>query len=273
MADQYSAVWISHSSIGDYLKCPRLYYLRNMYRDPKTGHKFTIMTPPLALGQAVHDVIESIATLPVEQRLIQPLSQRLDQAWKAVSGQLGGFTNPDQENEYKNRALKMMQVITDNPGPISKMAVKIPMDLPHYWLSEDEGIILCGKIDWLEHIEKNDSVKIYDFKTGRNEEDSASLQLPIYTLLLKNCQKRQCEGACYWYLDRDGQMVDVDLPSLEDSYNRVYEIGKKIVLARKLDHLKCKTQGCNFCTPFEKVIKGEGKLVGLSNYKQDIYIL
>ena len=67
--DKYSAVWVSHSSISDFLKCPRAYFLRNVYKDPATGHKITVVTPPLSLGTAVHEVIESLAVLPVEERL------------------------------------------------------------------------------------------------------------------------------------------------------------------------------------------------------------
>ena len=34
--DKYTAVWVSHSSMGDFLKCPRAYFLHNVYKDPKT---------------------------------------------------------------------------------------------------------------------------------------------------------------------------------------------------------------------------------------------
>src|ERR1035437_4279352 len=33
--DKFNAVWVSHSSIGDFLKCPRLYYLHNVYKNDK----------------------------------------------------------------------------------------------------------------------------------------------------------------------------------------------------------------------------------------------
>jgi ATP-dependent helicase/DNAse subunit B len=62
-------------------------------------------------------------------------------------------------------------------------------DLPHYWLSEDDGIILCGKIDWLQYLPDTDSVHIVDFKTSKNKEKANSLQLPIYLLLVSNTQK------------------------------------------------------------------------------------
>jgi len=43
--------------------------LRNVYKDPATGHKITVVTPPLSLGTAVHEVIEGLSVLSVEERL------------------------------------------------------------------------------------------------------------------------------------------------------------------------------------------------------------
>ena len=56
--DSFTAVWVSHSSIGDYLKCPRAYYLKNIYKDPKNKKKIGIVNPALSLGSAVHEVVE-----------------------------------------------------------------------------------------------------------------------------------------------------------------------------------------------------------------------
>ena len=141
-------------------------------------------------------------------------------------------------------------------------------------LNEDDNIILCGKVDWLEYKEEDDSVHIIDFKTGKNEEDEDSLQLPIYTLLVNNTQNRNVSAASYWYLDRDDAPIEMKLPVLEESYAKVYEIAKRIVLARKINHFKCKTEGgCFYCTPLERVLKGEGEKVGVSDIRQDIYIL
>ncbi len=54
MPDKYTATWVSHSSMGDFIKCPRAYYLKNMYKNPKTGKKIGIVSPALSLGSAVH---------------------------------------------------------------------------------------------------------------------------------------------------------------------------------------------------------------------------
>lgn len=274
--DKFSAVWLSHSSIRDYLACPRLYYLRNVYKNPRTGHKMTVMQPALAVGQVVHEILESLSTLPVEARFSTSLVGQLDPTWEKIKGKKGGFINEVQEEEYKARALEMLRRVELNPGPLGKKAIKIKSEggLPWYWFSEEDNIILCGKIDWLEYMPESDSVHIIDFKTGKHEEDPDSLQLLIYRLLVANCQNRQTAKASYWYLVKDDQPREVELPDLEEAQKRILEIGKKIKLARKINHLECRQRdGCVNCLPLEMVLAGKGEQVGVSDYNQDIYIL
>lgn len=272
--DKYSAVWVSHSTIGDYLKCPRAYYLNNVYRDPKTNHKITLMQPPLALGQVVHAVIEELSLLPTEERFTIPLTERFEKLWTGVSGRRGGFNSRAEETKYRQRGLKMISGVEHQPGPLSRKAVKIHQNLPYFWLSEVDNIILCGKIDWLEYVEKDDSVTIIDFKTGKFDEDPDSLQLPIYYLLTENCQKRKIAGAAYWYVERDQAPVAVELPEKQKAYETILGIAKKIALARKLEHFKCKQKdGCFACRPLEKIIRNEAEFVGVNDFRQDVYVL
>ena len=274
MKDKYSAVWVSHSSISDYLKCPRAYYLRNVYRDPKTNHKISFMAPTLALGQAVHEVIESLSLVPIEKRFEESLLTKFDRIWKKVSGQKGGFADAADEEKYKTRGIAMLNRIIDNPGPLRNKAIKIREPLPYYWLSEEDNIILCGKIDWLEYVEASDSVKILDFKTGKFDEDPDSLQLPIYYLLATHCQNRAVSGVMYWYINHDTEPVSLDLPDPKLSEERVLEIAKRVQLARKLGRFVCKEKdGCRACRPLEAIIAGKAKFVGINHFGQDVYVL
>lgn len=276
MPDKFKATWVSHSSSSDFLNCPKLYYYRAVYKDPVNNHKITLMQPPLALGQVVHDVIESLSVLPVEERFAVSPLKKFDVAWESVTGKLGGFRNKEQEDEYKERGRQMIKRVEDNPGPLANKAVKISKDdLPNYWLSEEDEIILSGKIDWLEWIEETNSVHIIDFKSSKQEEDPESLQLPIYYLLAVNTQKRNVSKASYWYLNMDSEPKEVKLPSLEDSEKRVVEVAKRMKLARQLGHFKCPQGegGCRYCVPMEMIAKGKGEKVGQSKYGQDIYIL
>ena len=274
MRDKYKAVWVSHSSISDFVVCPRAYYLRNVYKDPKTGNKITVTSPALSLGQAVHEVIEALSVLPVEERLKTPLSKKLDEAFQKITGKLGGFKTQEEEEGYKERGRVMLKRIEVSPGPILKKAVKIPSDfIPNYYLSEEDDIILCGKIDWLEYLEETDSIHIIDFKTGKNEENNESLQLPIYLLLATNTQNRKVEKASYWYLEKNSELTPKELPNLVDSQDKVLTVARRIKLARQLNHFVCPTGGCMKCRPLERILKSEGEKVGVSDTKQDIYIL
>lgn len=272
--DKYKAVWVSHSSISDFLACPRAYYLRNVYKDPNTGNKITVVSPALSLGQAVHEVLESLSLLSAEERFKISLLKKFDLSWQKVSGKMGGFKSNEEENGFKERGIKMIKMVENNPGPLLNKAIKIQSDfIPNYYLSDEDNIILCGKIDWLEYLESNDSVHIIDFKTGKNEENSESLQLPIYLLLAVNTQTRPVSKASYWYLDKSSELTEKELPNYEDSKEKVLTIARRIKLARQLKHFVCPHKGCIKCRPLERVLHGEGEKVGVSDTKQDIYIL
>lgn len=277
--DPYKATWVSHSSMGDFIKCPRAYYLHNVYKDPKTKRKINIVNPPLSLGVAVHEVLEGLADFKAEERFNHSLLDDFDKAWKKVSGKRGGFHNDQEENDTKERAIGMLQRVIDNPGPLRAKTIKIKSAEnglpPNFYLSEKDNIILCGKIDWLIWKPEDDSVHILDFKTGKNEENTESLQLPIYQLLLNNLQKRKVTGASYWYLDKDDAPIEVSLPDLEKSYNDVYDIAKQIKQAREEGNFTCPKGkgGCYACRPFEKIINGEAEYIGIGEMRQDLYML
>jgi len=272
--DKYTAVWVSHSSMSDYLKCPRLYFLRNVYRDLKNNRKVSIIQPALALGQVVHDTIDTLSRLPQEERFKESLLHTFETRWNSVTGKLGGFKNEEEEEKFKLKGHAMIERVMKYPGPLKNKAIKIRQELPYYWLSEEDNIILCGKIDWLEYLEKEDAVHIIDFKTGKYDEDPDSLQLPIYYLIVKHCQTRAIGKASYWYIDRDSYPLEVELPNEEESIKRIMEVAKKVALARKLEHFPCKTKdGCRFCKPYESIVQGRAEWVGTNDYGQDLYIL
>lgn len=268
-------LWISHSSISDFLACPRAYYLRHVYRDPKTNNKITVINPALSLGQIVHQVLEALSVIKAEDRLKEPLIDQYNKAWLSVSGELGGFNNPEEELSYKNRGAIMINRVMFHPGPLSNKAIKLssPDTLPpRFYLSKEEEIILCGKIDWLEYLPATDSLHIIDFKTGMKGEKEDSLQLPIYALLVKNCQNRAVSKISYWYLEKDNEPVEMPMPDLQKANDMLLTIGLQIKEARSKKVFACPRGGCFACKPLEQIIAGKAKRVGTSAY-QDIYVL
>ncbi|HYK08944.1 MAG TPA: PD-(D/E)XK nuclease family protein [Candidatus Eisenbacteria bacterium] len=268
-------LWVSHSSIHDYLVCPRAYWIRHLYRNPKTNNKVNLINPSLALGSVVHQVLEALSIIKVEDRLKEPLLEQYEKAWEKISGEKGGFENPQQELEFKNRGAIMINRVIFHPGPIERKAVKLvsPDSLPpRYYLSQEEGIILCGKIDWLEYIPENNSVHIIDFKTGLSEEKEDSLQLPIYALLVKNCQSREVSKISYWYLETDNSPKEMKLPDLEKSKEKILEIAREIREARLKGKMVCPKGGCFACKPLEMIVAGKATFVETQDY-QDIFTI
>jgi len=221
----------------------------------------------------------------------EKLLEKFNLAWSTVSGKKGGFAaNTDGtpfEADYKARGVAMIERVAAHPEPLLEKTIRFggaKMDaggmLPNFFLSESENIILCGKLDWLIYRPVDDSVHILDFKTGKNEENADSLQLPIYLLLLDRLQKRKVSGASYWYIDRDGKPFEVSLPTVMESFDRVMEVARQVKKARDTaagDGAKflCPQglAGCFACKPFEKIIKGEAKYVGVGEYNQDLYMI
>jgi len=277
--DKYTAIWVSHSSMGDFLKCPRAYYLRNVYKDPKTGRKINIVNPALSLGQAVHTTLESLKNIPFNERTNRDLLADFEKAWGEVSGKKGGFKNDVEESEVKTRGKAMIERVIQNPGPIAQKIVRLPEShngmAPNFFLSEKDNIILNGRIDWLEYIEQDDSIRVLDFKTGKHNEGDDSLQLPIYLLLLNALQKRKISGASYWYLDRDDKPVDMILPDIDEARKKVLEIAMQVKFAREKKTFNCPRGdgGCFACKPFEAILKGQAEYIGIGGYGQDIYFL
>jgi ATP-dependent helicase/DNAse subunit B len=277
--DKYSAVWVSHSSMGDFIKCPRAYFLHNVYRNAN-GRKINIVNPHLSLGIVVHETLEGLLNYKAEDRFAKPLMVTFEENWKKVSGKRGGFKTPEEEAEVFTRAQSMIMRVDANRGPLIKKAVKLPGHAnnmpPNFYLSEDDNIILSGKIDWLEYVPEDDSVRVIDFKTGKNDEAPDSLQLPIYALLLNALQKRKVSGAAYWYIDRNSEPTEVALPNLITSKQRVLEVALKVKEARVKNEFACPrgAGGCFACKPYEKILNGEAELVQVDETrKTEIYLV
>ena len=113
--DKYSAVWVSHSSIGDFLKCPRLYFLHNIYKND-LGRKINLTSPALSLGIAVHETLEGLSKYKVEERFFRPLEETFEEEWAKITGKQGGFKTEFEEMEAKERGKNMVLRVQNNPG-------------------------------------------------------------------------------------------------------------------------------------------------------------
>lgn len=269
----YGAVWLSPTSLSDFDRCPRLYYLRNVYKDPKTFRKIQVVNPFLTLGGCVHATIESISHLPKSERFINPLTDKFEQLWRKTLGKVGGFESEKQEQMFKERGLNMIRRLENNPGPLANLANKIQSDIPNMWLSQKEILVLCGVIDWIEVL-PDDTLHIIDFKTGKNEQDADSLQLGVYLLLVGNKLKRQVSKMSYWYLDKEEAPKEVSMPEIDEVLRSLIDKGVKIRDYRLRGDHTCPHGGCSYCSEYESVLQGKAENVGVDmKMRRDLYFL
>ncbi len=273
MPNKFAATWVSHSSINDFKKCRRAYYMRNMYKN-KDGRKISIASPHLSLGVAVHDVLEPLAWLPAPQRFDRDLFREFNENMEKYKGKIGGFLSDDQFYQFQSRGTEMIANVCNNPGPLKRPAKRMIQDkkeLPWTWLSEEDEIILSGKVDWLEF--NNGQLYVYDFKTGKTQEKDDSLQLPIYSILVPKFKNDPLTKAFYWYIAQSANPVEKQLPSVDKATEMVLKEARIIKEARKSDDMKCAKGGCRDCEPYERILKGEGTKVGIGGYGSEVYFL
>ncbi|MDQ5957207.1 MAG: hypothetical protein QG614_182 [Patescibacteria group bacterium] len=291
--DKYKAIWMSHSSLQDYEKCPRLYYLHNIYKDKKTGRKINIASPYTTLGIAVHNVLEALVNYKTEDRIKQDLLANYEKEWSKFSSSISGFDNEEQEKEFKERGRRMLQNVMSNYRVLSLKTIPLSSYydgdmLPNYYISEEENIILCGNIDWIEYADASKSLNVIDFKTGKNEEKEDSLQLPIYKLLLTNLQNKwKVNNGYYWYLDNDS-FVEKELPEslLKNTKTKIIKTGTEIRDKRFVwnesrgawenvteveKNFTCSNGEYCDCKKYEKILKGEATYLGIDMYGKDSY--
>lgn len=315
MPDKYKAIWLSHSSYENYIKCPRLYYLANIYKDPKTKNKITITSPYIALGVAVHNVLEPLANMPSVERHKQDLISAYDKEfnyWRAVDGDYdkakGGWQDAQEEHVFYERGLRMIEnIVTDmrnNKSILLEKAIRPSLYyqgdmIPNIYLDEKENIILCGSIDWIVYSNNGDNrITVLDFKTGTREEKEDSHQLLIYKILFESLQNKwKVNSYAYYYLENNNlaykdwneEEVNNRLSELKSNFVKVgSEIRDKRYITTRTDtghidsYVKRNNEeenflcplgpsGCRNCQPYERIIKGQAKYVGLSAYGQDMW--
>lgn len=300
MSDKYKAIWLSHSSYNDFLNCKREYYLKNIYKDPKSRNKISLISPHTSLGSAVHLAIETLLNYPSHEReeKLKYLEKEYERIWNEnFVGKRGGFQNSEEEKEYYDKGLMMIENIKGNPNFLLNKIIKKESYykgelLPNFFIDDEEEVLLCGVPDWVEYLD-DDTLHVVDFKTGKNEEKDDSTQLPIYVLLLENLQKRKVTKASYWYLlkDKNAKESTVAKAIVDKKIDReeVEEIKNKIVAAGKeIKELKNETlkkdwkeifvcekgeSGCIHCRDYEKILNNEAEYVGKDIYGKDGYIL
>ncbi len=261
-------IFISFTSLNDFLKCPRAYYLKNIYRDPKTGNRVQIASPHLSLGSTVHDGIKWYLQMQ-GQLTKEQLIQKYRNLWLKYTGKRGGFSSREEEASFGKRGLLMLDNFFKNAKNLEKKQYSI--EFPKYSLLEN--LIILGNFDFVG--EKSDgSLHVCDFKTGANDEKDP-IQLYIYAILAEANFQKPVSSASFWYLDREDKPREIVLDPLEPKLEWLTQKAIDVKQAIEKNAWVCiKGELCNDCRDYEAILDEKGEFQFSDHrYKKDIYYL
>lgn len=263
-------IYLSFTSLKDFLKCPNAYYLKNIYKDPKSGLRVQIASPYLSLGSTVHDSVKWFLDMKGQLTKDQ-LFTKFRNFWLKYRAKRGGFISRDEEAQFGNRGLKMLDNFLANWTVLGKPAQVITFPK----MNLVDNIILMGNFDFVGEREDR-TLHIVDFKTGAKDEED-TLQLYIYAILAEANLGKDVSAASFWYLDREDKPKEIVLDPLEGKLKWLVEKGKELTEALAKNKWICikADQGfCRDCRDYQAVIDGSGEFQFTDfRYKKDIYYL
>lgn len=263
------ALFISYTALKDFLKCPNSYYLKNRYRDPKSGYRLQIASGPMTLGSLVHDAIKwYLQTNRVANK--DQVIKKYRNHWLKYRGKKGGFLSSEQEGDFGKRGLQMLDNFLKN---VSILEPNIPeYDFLRYQL--DAKIIFTGKVDFIGRL-ADETLHILDFKTGAKDEED-STQLHSYAIMAESTFQKPVSKLSYWYLDRDDSPKEAVLDPLEEKIDWIKDKALQIQDAIEKDVWECieKDGPYNECQKYQAIIDGKGEFqFSDDDFKKDIYYL
>lgn len=263
------ALWISYTGLRDFIKCPRSYYLKNRYHDPKTGNRLQIASAPMTLGSLVHDAIKWY--LQTGRRATKDdVIKKFKNHWLKYRGKKGGFSSVAEEAEMGKRGLAMLDNFMKNANSLEP---HIPLfNFLRFWL--DEKIALNGKLDFVGKL-SDGSLHVLDFKTGTKDEEDP-IQLHTYAILAQSHLQKEISKISYWYLDRESVPKEAVLDSLEEKLEWLRKQAQEIKKAVEEDKWECieKDKLCRDCKSYQAIIDGKGEFQFFDEaFKKDVYFL
>src|SRR3989344_1034941 len=263
------ALFVSYTGLNDFSRCPRSYYLKNVYRDPKTNYKLQIANPYLTLGGVVHDSLKWFLDMNRQVTKDQLLAKYRN-LWLKYRGKRGGFSDNSQEAEFGKRGLAMLGNFIDH-AKVLEPNLEVDNFLK-YRLAEK--IFLNGKLDFLGEL-PDKSLHILDFKTGSKDEEDP-LQLYIYAILAESNYQKPVTRISYWYIDRDAAPKEAVLDPLDERLDWITKKSKEIEEMVEEGNWVCikDPELCRDCQQYQDIIAGKGEfLFSDDSFKKQVYYL
>jgi ATP-dependent helicase/DNAse subunit B len=271
-------IYISYTALTDFLKCPRAYYLKNIYRDTRQGFKLQIINPYLVLGSTVHDTLKWYLESTKKPNKRETLD-KFRNYWRKYRAKKGGFNSLEEEASFGQRGLKMLDNFLEHSDCLEPCAPYI--SFPKYNLVDN--ILLIGNFDFVGQC-SDGTLHVVDFKTGAHDEDSA-LQLYMYAILAEENFKKSVSKASFWYLDREDGPRDIVLDPLAGQLEWLKEKALRLkeaisigdwICIKGFDGFEAATpeKMCRDCRDYQSLLDGNGEwLFSDFRYKKEIYYL
>ena len=167
---------LSPTKLSTYRECPRKY--RFQYID-RLGPLYRKARPYFTMGSNVHAALKSFFSLPLRARRTQALTRLLEEQWERNRV---GFRSPQEEQQYKGRALLQLQRYAD----ATDLRVK-PLMTETSLRSRVAGMLLEGVVDRVDQV--NSGAHVLDYKTGAAQQSLDPLPLYMYALMLRSRRK------------------------------------------------------------------------------------
>ncbi len=213
----------SYSKLEKFKKCPLDYYF--YYLDPE-WKGFQKPKDYKTKGSAVHNAITLFYHLKPEERNLSNLRECLYQAWfsevdpakEPPLGEIGGFNNIFHERKTYWEALRMLKNFFNLEDTNPQLFYLPTKDIKHSFGDYQDsiqpltdGVFISGKFDRIDKLENN-TLRIVDFKTGKNSQDRS--QLDFYALLAELNFDLEVSTASFYYLN-EGKIIDFRMTDAE----------------------------------------------------------
>lgn len=250
---------LSVTGLENFLSCPWKYFFRNLVILPDVKNKH------LVFGTAIHFALDSFIKLRHVKKLragflIKKFHESLDKA---------GLPEKDRI-EIAEKGEKVLKLLYESVLPDWPKNIQSELQIKGVRLSED--VILNGRIDMLEPLSADGSVRVHDFKTGkiksRSQIDGSSeksqynyfRQLVFYKILLDKYKEgifKMKEGIIDFVEPDDKERFHSEVFTISDKdVKEVEELIRQTadqIMNLKFWDKKCDDESCEYCRLAEMV--------------------
>jgi CRISPR/Cas system-associated exonuclease Cas4 (RecB family) len=251
----------SFSRLDLFNKCKKQYYF--YYLDPEISPRRKEFIKPRdykTKGGAVHNAITLFYHLPVSERKFNRLRSFLLNAWFCENdptkapplGETGGFKDIEHERRAYRQSLLLLKNFYElrdiNPSIFYLPTKNIRYSFDDYkeMIKPIDGdLSISGKFDRIDKLE-NGNLKIIDFKTGKNHNDT--FQLEFYAYLAHLNFNTDVDVVSFYYLN-DKKIMNFDFSgiNINDTKNKILEKINTIENTKEQDFFPNPNFLCNHC--------------------------